>query len=130
MFGGGIRQPGMMAAAASAAFDHAFPLFPKVHALTASAAKRVVSLGYKLALPVQTNMIVIDMEESDIPGGALVNYCEQQGVIAFSSGRLVFHHQTSEEGVRRLLLALTKLMEDKKAGKVLEEVEVNGVGYA
>ncbi|OJD14406.1 hypothetical protein AJ78_05253 [Emergomyces pasteurianus Ep9510] len=129
MFGGGTRQPGMMAAAAQSALTTSIPQFPRVHALTKSTASRLSALGYKFQLPVQTNMILIDLEASNnIPPAALASYCAAQGLQVFPSGRLVFHYQTSEEAVERLISALQRLMADKKEGKKLESGEVKG-GY-
>ncbi|PGH00738.1 threonine aldolase [Blastomyces parvus] len=129
MFGGGTRQPGMMAAAAQAALTASIPQVPRVHALTKSTASKLAACGYKFQLPVQTNMILIDLEASnDIPPAAFVSYCTAQGLQVFPSGRLVFHYQTSEEAVGRLVGALERLMLDKKGGKELENGEVKG-GY-
>ncbi|PGH33858.1 threonine aldolase [[Emmonsia] crescens] len=129
MFGGGTRQPGMMAAAAQSALTTAIPQLPRVHALTKSTASKLSAFGYKFQLPVQTNMIIIDLEESNnIPPAAFASYCAAQGLQVFPSGRLVFHYQTSEEAVERLVAALERLMVDKTEGKELESGEVKG-GY-
>lgn len=118
----------MMAAAASAALDHTLPRLPQVHETTRAAAKALEALGYALSLPVQTNMVVVDLEAGDIPPAAFVGYCKEEGVSVFPNGRLVFHHQTSDDGVRRLLRALELLMAHKKAGKELASHKVYG-GY-
>ncbi|PGH02159.1 hypothetical protein AJ79_07705 [Helicocarpus griseus UAMH5409] len=119
MFGGGTRQPGMMAAAAHAALTTSIPQFPCVHALTKATATRLSALGYKFQLPVQTNMILIDLVASGlVPAAAFVEYCAAEGLQVFGSGRLVFHYQTAEEAVERLVGALERLMRDLRAGKV------------
>ncbi|KAL3428243.1 threonine aldolase [Phlyctema vagabunda] len=128
MFGGGTRQPGMMAAAASAALDHAVPCMPAVHALTKRTAASLESYGYKISLPVQTNMIVLDLEAVEIPPAAFVDYCKDNQVMTYPTGRLVFHYQITEDGARRLLAALENLMKDKIAGKSLDSRKVYG-GY-
>ncbi|QSS61870.1 threonine aldolase [Histoplasma capsulatum] len=129
MFGGGTRQPGMMAAAAQVALTTSIPQLPRVHALTKSTASKLSAFGYKFQLPVQTNMIIVDLEASNnIPPAAFVSYCAAQGLQVFPSGRLVFHYQTSEKAVGRLVGALEKLMTDKKGGKALESEEIKG-GY-
>lgn len=129
MFGGGTRQPGMMAAAAKAALEHTLPLFPKVHALTKDTATKIEAMGYKFALPVQTNMILLDLDAVQIPPAAFVDYCAKENVAVFPMARLVFHHQTSEDGVQGLITALSKLMEDHRAGIALNTEEVHG-GYS
>ena len=115
-----------MAAAASAALGITIPQFSRVHSLTKSTWTKIEKFGYQLALPVESNMIVLDLAASEIPGSAFVQYCSNQGLLTFPSGRLVFHHQTSEDGVERLVSALEGLMRDKRLEKVLEGEDVNG----
>lgn len=129
MMGGGTRQPGMMAAAASAAIDNAVPQMPRIHALTKATATRLHDLGYTFTLPVQTNMILLDLPAAGIPPAAFVEYCARRNVLVFPMARLVFHHQTSNEGVENLVAALAELMEDKKNGKQLSDEDVHG-GYS
>ncbi|KAM0274829.1 hypothetical protein ACHAPA_000935 [Fusarium lateritium] len=129
MLGGGTRQPGMMAAAALAALEYSVPRFPSVHAMAKSAATQLEAAGYKFALPVQTNMIILDLEAADIPPAAFVEYCAQDGISVFPMARLVFHHQTSESAVMNLVKALTRLMDDKRNGVTLNNGEAHG-GYS
>lgn len=117
-----------MAAAASAALDHTLSRLSAVHAMTTSAAKELEAMGYKIALPVQTNMIVLDLEVVEIPPAAFVGYCKDNEVAVFPNGRLVFHHQTSQDGVSRLLKALRQLIGDKEAGVHLGDHKITG-GY-
>lgn len=118
----------MMAAAASAALDHAVPRMPKVHEMTKEAARILESYGYKFILPVQTSMIVLDLEAIGIPPAAFVDYCKRYNVTVFPTGRLVFHYQISTSGVDRLLQALKELHDDKKMGNELSARKVTG-GY-
>ncbi|KAF9873438.1 threonine aldolase [Colletotrichum karsti] len=129
MFGGGTRQPGMMAAAALTALDYTLPLLGKVHELARATAKTLEGLGYKFALPVQTNMVVLDFASVGIPPAAFVEYCAEQRLAVFPNGRLVFHHQTTKASADSLVAVLEKLMKDKKAGVVLSDSEVHG-GYS
>lgn len=115
-----------MAAAAMAAIDHSLPLLPGVHAKAKATSAKLQQLGYKLALPVQTNMVVLDLEASEIPGAAFVLSCEKRGVTVFPNGRIVLHHQTTEEGLENLVLALSELMDRKQGGEVLENEEMAG----
>ncbi|KAI8277088.1 hypothetical protein K4K59_009590 [Colletotrichum sp. SAR11_240] len=129
MFGGGTRQPGMMAAAALEALNYTLPRMGNVHALTKKTAAEIEELGYKLALPVQTNMIVLDLAAVDIPGAAFVDYCAKHSVSAFPNGRIVFHHQVTDDGANALVAALTDLVGDRNAGVVLSVTEVHR-GYS
>ena len=126
MFGGGTRQPGMMAAAALAALDHTIPRLPAVHGLARTVGQRLEARGYKLALPVQTNMVVLDLAAVGIPGAAFVEYCSRHNLVVFPNGRLVFHHQVTEGAADGLVEALAKLMDDKEKGVSLADDEVQG----
>ncbi|RAL03253.1 uncharacterized protein BO80DRAFT_462967 [Aspergillus ibericus CBS 121593] len=114
MFGGATRQTGIMAAAASASLDYCLPLLPKVHALTRRVAEYLHRIGYEFLLPVETNMIVLNLKKTGIDGESLVRYCTKYGLRTFPSGRLAFHHQISEDGVSRLQRALLELITDVK----------------
>ncbi|KAF5525795.1 putative low-specificity L-threonine aldolase [Colletotrichum aenigma] len=129
MFGGGTRQPGMMAAAALEALNYTLPRMSKVHALTKATAAKIEELGYKFALPVQTNMIVLDLAAVDIPAAAFVDYCAKRRLAVFPNGRVVLHHQSTSEATDALVTALTELMRDKSDGKALSNAEVHG-GYS
>ncbi|KAH7219988.1 pyridoxal phosphate-dependent transferase [Fusarium oxysporum] len=126
MLGGGTRQPGMMAAAALSAFEYTVPQFPAIHALAKRAGSQLEDTGYRLALPAQSNMVVLDLAGMDIPGAAFVQYCADAAVAVFPNGRLVFHHQTSEEAVADLVNALKRLLQAKKDGKALNSEAVQG----
>ena len=116
----------MMAAAASAALDYTLTQLPKVHAQTRATAKELERIGYKFELPVQTNMAVLDLKALEIPPAAFVQYCKEEGVAVFPGGRLVFHHQISDDGVSRLLKSLQRLIADKRSGKKLVDHKAIG----
>lgn len=121
MFGGGVRQPGMMAAAALSAMEYSLPRLTGVHTMTKAVARELEKLGYTFKLPVQTNMIVIDLPAAGIPGSAIVEYCAAHNLATFDNGRLVFHHQITEKSSWALISALSRLMQDKKDGVLQEE---------
>lgn len=118
-----------MAAAAHAAINTTLPQLPRVHALVKATAARLSDQGYIFSSPVQTNMILLDLDSVGIPASAFISYCEDAGLKVFPAPRIVFHHQTSPEAVERLVSALGKLMADKKAGKEFEVKIVKG-GYS
>ncbi|KAI5295601.1 hypothetical protein KEM52_000873 [Ascosphaera acerosa] len=128
MFGGGTRQPGMMAAAGLAGIKYAVPRLPAVHALAKQTAARLEKLGYKFGCPVQTNMVILDLGAVGIPAAELTRYCEEAGLWVWKGGsRFVFHQQTTQQACDDLVAALTRLMDDKKAGKFADETgEVKG----
>ncbi|KAL5586183.1 hypothetical protein FOBRF1_016053 [Fusarium oxysporum] len=108
------------------AFEYTVPQFPAIHALAKRAGSQLEDTGYRLALPAQSNMVVLDMAGMDIPGAAFVQYCADAAVVVFPNGRLVFHHQTSEEAVADLVNALKRLLQAKKDGKALKSETVQG----
>ncbi|EGU88278.1 hypothetical protein FOXB_01173 [Fusarium oxysporum f. sp. conglutinans Fo5176] len=97
-----------------------------IHALAKRAGSQLEDTGYRLALPAQSNMVVLDLAGMDIPGAAYVQYCADAAVAVFPNGRLVFHHQTSEEAVADLVNALKRLLQAKKDGKALNNETVQG----
>lgn len=119
MFGGSTRQVGMMAAAALAALDNHLPLLHKVHVLAKQVGNYLRDIGYELLLPVQTNMIVLDLKKMELPGDVIVDYCKRHGVCVFANGRLVFHFQISDDGISRLKAALFQLSNDRKSSHLL-----------
>ena len=120
MFGGSTRQVGMMAAAALAALDNHLPLLHKVHALAKQVGNYLHDIGYELLLPVQTNMIILDLKKMELPGDIILDYCKRHGVHVFANGRLVFHFQISDDGVSRLQTALFQLINDRKSSRLLK----------
>jgi threonine aldolase len=123
MFGGGVRQPGMMAAAALSAMEYSIPRLPGVHSMTKAVGRELEKLGYTFKLPVQTNMVVLDLAAVGIPGSAFVECCAAHNLATFDNGRLVFHHQITEKSSWALVSALARLMQDKKDGVIEEEKE-------
>ncbi|KAJ5719107.1 hypothetical protein N7493_007562 [Penicillium malachiteum] len=115
MFGGATRQTGMMAAAALVALDEHLPRLAQVHSLASQVGRHLQDIGFQLLLPVSTNMVILDLKGMGIPGDILVKYCKRHDVRAFHSGRLVFHHQTSKDGVSRLQSALLELINDHQS---------------
>jgi threonine aldolase len=73
----------MMAAAALAAMEITLLRIKSIHFLTYEISTKLEGLGYKLALPAQTNMIVLDLAAMGIPGSAFVEYCAKYGSLLF-----------------------------------------------
>lgn len=118
-----------MAAAAYAALTTSVPQLPRVHSLVKATAAHLSELGYTFSAPVQTNMIILDLEAADIPTTAFVDYLADVGVRVFPMPRLVFHYQTSNEAVDKLVDALARLIQDKRSGKEFKVRKMVG-GYA
>ncbi|ATY63145.1 l-allo-threonine aldolase [Cordyceps militaris] len=95
--GGGMRQPGFIAAAARVAVDETFG----AGLLTASheTAKKVEAAwtgrGGRLVHPVHTNMCWIDVEAHGLTTEAFTGMCADEGLVV-SGGRLVTHYQIAQ----------------------------------
>ena len=115
-FGGGIRNPGILSAACLVSLEQIIPRIEKTHVIASEIGKRVQKLGYELTVPVETNMVFLDLEILGVNDKTFQEYCAREGVQVFDYHRIVVHHQTSAEGVDKLITALTKLMNDVKTG--------------
>jgi threonine aldolase len=106
MAGGGMRQAGMLAAAASYALDHHIERLADDHAL----AKK---LGNALALieglhvdPVHSNIVFVDVQEPlKTEAVGLMDHLKSQGILATGLYRLRFvtHLDVDEAGVDRAI---------------------------
>ena len=81
MFGGGFRQAGMMAAAASHAIDHHRPRLADDHANASRLAAGLAEIPGIIVdtAAVETNMVYFDV--AAMPAGRLVDLCADQGVL-------------------------------------------------
>jgi threonine aldolase len=114
--GGGMRQAGVLAAAALYALDHHVERLRDDH----THAKRLASFvervpGLSLLFPVETNIVVARVDESAFTVEALLGKLRERGVLAvpFGAGRvrMVTHLDVSLEEVERAgeaLLALAR----------------------
>ncbi|CAE6461577.1 unnamed protein product [Rhizoctonia solani] len=126
--GGGMRQTGVIAGAARAALDEVFPKLAATHEIAQDIEKHLHSLGLKTVLPVETNMIFIDLEAAGLDNDWLVEEAKTAGIRLGYGGRIVVHHQISVEAVQKLKESLTRVMEKKTAG-IYAEANQNGEAY-
>ncbi|KAG8763387.1 hypothetical protein FRC11_004155 [Ceratobasidium sp. 423] len=129
--GGGMRQTGVIAGAARAALDEVFPKLAGTHEIARDIEKHLHSLGLKTVLPVETNMIFIDLESAGLENDWLVEEAKSVGLKFGYDGRIVVHHQISAEAVQKLKEILSRVMEKKAAGAYAEasQVQTNGGAY-
>jgi len=108
--GGGTRQCGIISAAARVAVDEVFGAGPKgeggklqeIHSRAKTLAAKWEGLGGRCAKPVETNMVWLDLPAIGVEGTKFVELGRKHGLKVSSSGRLVLHHQISDEGIERL----------------------------
>lgn len=103
MLGGGMRQAGVLAAAAQHALTHHVARLAEDHANARRLGEGLCALGATLASPVQTNMVLLDLVPERVQ--ALVEYAARAG-IRVSSPRLVTHLDVSADNVAEVLEAL------------------------
>ena len=113
--GGGMRQAGILAAAALHALHNHFPLLAEDHRRARVLAERVGALpGVSAALP-DTNIVMIDLEDARLEPAALLAGLEARGVRAtqFGSRRLraVTHMDVDDAAIERAAAAFEELLE-------------------
>ncbi|KAH8432747.1 uncharacterized protein LDX57_013072 [Aspergillus melleus] len=77
-------------------------------------AEYLDALGYEFSLPVDTNIIFIDLKKMGIAPSMFESHCKQRGLNVFATGRIVFHHQISTDGISRLREAMLDLITSVK----------------
>ncbi|CAE6429169.1 unnamed protein product, partial [Rhizoctonia solani] len=129
--GGGMRQTGVIAGAARAALDEVFPKLAATHEIARDIEKHLHSLGLKTVLPVETNMIFIDLQAAGLDNDWLIEEANSEGLRLGYDGRIVVHHQISTEAVKKLKEILSRVMEKKAAGAYAQasQAQVNGGTY-
>lgn len=128
--GGGMRQIGMLAAAANISIDKVWPTMKATHDMVKQVAKWMAEeLGIKFEVPVETNFIFIDAKKSGLDISLLEKAAAERGLNVLSN-RITFHHQISEEAVELLKEATKEAIEQsRKAGIKPVEEDANS-GFA
>jgi len=113
--GGGMRQVGILAAAALYALDHNLPRLPEDHARARRLAESVDGLGGFRVVPPDTNIIMIDIERDDLTPDDAVSFLENGGVLVLATGprrlRAVTHLDVDDAGIERACEAFEALAE-------------------
>ncbi|KAI9152047.1 l-allo-threonine aldolase [Paramyrothecium foliicola] len=135
--GGGLRQPGLLTAAARVGLDETFGVLPDGRGaglLRAShdMARRVASLwaarGGALAHPVHTNMCWLDLEAAGCSAQRFNALAAEAG-LKTAGGRLITHYQVAGNG-DEVLRRLEKVFDGVFAGAAREEVPHRRIGQA
>lgn len=104
-YGGGIRQGGILAAAALYALEHHLPLLKEDHRRARLLAEGIAGLpGISVDFgTVQTNILIFEVDPKKITADALVKKLGEQGVKMFTFGptriRAVTHLEISDEDI-------------------------------
>jgi threonine aldolase len=102
MVGGGMRQGGVLAAAASYALDHHIDRLNEDHRLAKKLASALASIDGLSVEPVQSNIVFVDVKpEAKALAAGLIAYLKTEGVLATGIYRLRFvtHLDVNEAGI-------------------------------
>ncbi|RYO85769.1 hypothetical protein DL766_008544 [Monosporascus sp. MC13-8B] len=107
--GGGLRQSGVVAAPARVAVDVTFGRGPggeggllrATHETARRVARTWEALGGRLAAPVHTNMVWLDLGSLGC-GAARFEELGREAGLRLAGNRIITHYQIGEEAVRRL----------------------------
>jgi threonine aldolase len=117
MFGGAMRQSGILAAAGLYALDHNLARLVEDHANARLLAERLVGLrGVSLELAtVQSNIVIFRMEEDAPDAAAIVARAEEAGVLVSAFGarimRAVTHLDVTADQCRHAADVLSEVIE-------------------
>jgi threonine aldolase len=118
--GGGLRQSGVVTAAARVAVDETFGKSPngegsvlqQCHDRAKTISKIWTDLGGKLENATETNMVWLDLEDAGVPGEQFAELGKAKG-LKFLQGRLVVHYQITDEAVSRLEELMKEILQDR-----------------
>jgi threonine aldolase len=120
--GGGMRQAGVLTAAAQIAVDEQFGegewgdksgKLKIVHERAKRVGRMWEAKGGKLQKMVQTNQVWMDLDGPGVTAGEWNKIGERRGLL-LDGPRLVLHHQITEDAIDRLDLAFADLVESKE----------------
>lgn len=136
--GGGLRQPGVVTAAARVAIDETFGkgpngeggLLKQSHITAKKIATKWTELGGKLENPTETNMVWLDLADVGSSGTEFVEIAKEHGLrVLASRGRLVVHYQISDEAVDRLEKVMKVLISRKGQNGQVNKLKVGERTY-
>ncbi len=117
MFGGAMRQAGILAAAAMHAWEHHLPDLAADHARAAELARRIgaaAPAGVVDPAAVQTNIVVLDLSRTPWQAPDLASAAQADGVaisvLTASFARLVTHRDLDDAGVQTAGDVLVRLL--------------------
>jgi threonine aldolase len=98
-----MRQIGLLAAAANHCLDTHLPLLKLDEENASYLASELVTMGFSLSIPTETNMVWLDTSKLGLLAEDLSSALAQHGIIAFGGKstkmRLVVHHQINREAI-------------------------------
>lgn len=114
IYGGGMRQSGILAAACIYALDNHFPKLIEDHKKAAYLAQELVNIGFKLTKPCETSMVWIDGAHLGLDADKISKALAEKDILIFGGSsteiRLVVHHQISQQALDLTILTLKTLI--------------------
>ncbi|HEX9750751.1 MAG TPA: GntG family PLP-dependent aldolase [candidate division Zixibacteria bacterium] len=107
MFGGGMRQVGVLAAACLWALEHQLPLMPEDHKRAQTLAARIATIPglHLIPDPPPTNIVVIDIEKTGHAVDSVLPELRSKGVLMVAFGptriRAVTHRDVNDDDIAR-----------------------------
>ncbi|KAA1468589.1 hypothetical protein DENSPDRAFT_833945 [Dentipellis sp. KUC8613] len=130
LFGGGMRQTGILAGSAAYALTYNFPRLFTVHALARRLEQGLRDLGVEITSPAETCMVFYDASPIGVDYSEITERASQlSDPLQVGGSRLVVHIQTSEQAVDDFLALIRTLGEEKKAAGFVRpegQAKVNG----
>ncbi|KAI0526085.1 pyridoxal phosphate-dependent transferase [Xylaria bambusicola] len=126
--GGGLRQSGVVTAAARVAVDTTFGKDPNgqdgllkaSHTTARRVEKMWTDLGGRMQYPVETNMCWLDLESLNCSAARFQKLGQEAG-LKLSGNRLITHYQIGEEAIQRLAAVFQQVAQEKGANSVQPE---------
>ncbi|KAG8823278.1 Threonine aldolase [Serendipita sp. 401] len=120
LFGGGMRQTGILSACAAYALNHHIALLPSVHSKAKRLADGLSKIGVEITEPTETCMVWFDPSSVGLTTHQIGKRAAQleQPIMIFESNRLVVHIQTSDEAIDDFLNLVQAMAEEHKGGKL------------
>ncbi|KAF8898362.1 pyridoxal phosphate-dependent transferase [Infundibulicybe gibba] len=127
LFGGGMRQTGILAGSAAYALTHNFPQLERVHNLAKKLEAGLEEIGAVILSPAETCMVFYDPTVLGFDYGEIADRASQlPEPLVLGGSRLVVHIQTSEAAIDDLLSLIRDLAKEKKeAGFVRPKPQQN-----
>jgi threonine aldolase len=115
MLGGGIRQAGVLSAPARVSVEETFlgGKLAGTHEKARDVGRHWEQLGGKLAEPVETNMVWIDLASIGLQYDDVAPIAKEHGIKALGD-RFVIHYQISDVAISRMKACLDALVKLKK----------------